>query len=131
MINLDFFNLVHSFSIPRVLTWGAKDREKREYIRKHAIQRFSIPKRSSEWYAFKIKVYRSGTAKPLDIENVPKLIIDAFSGVIISKDESRYPELMLYPDDDLRYVRIVSVEGSFVNPKEEKTHIEIYGSTKM
>ena len=128
MINIDSLQLIHSFSIPKILTWGEKDIEKREYIRKHAIQRFSIPKKVSEWYAFKITVYRSRTARPLDIENVPKLIVDAFANSIIQKDKSNYPELFLYPDDDLRYVRIVHVEGNFVDPGEEKTLIEIYGS---
>jgi hypothetical protein len=116
------------FSFPKVLTWGDRDKEKREYIRKHAKNGFSIPKLNSEYYVFNIKVYRSISSRPLDIENVPKLIIDAFAGSIIKRDESVYPELMLYPDDDLRYVRKVCVEGNFVEQAEERTEIEILGS---
>lgn len=51
--------------------------------------------------------------RPLDIENVPKLIIDAFSNNQIDRDESRYSQMGLYPDDDLKYVRTFQIEGKF------------------
>ena len=92
MINLDAFTQVHSFSMAKVLVWGDKDREKREIIREHAIQSFSIPKQSFEWYAFIIKVFRSGTAGPLNVEKVSKLIVDAFSSVIIKKTAPIFPK---------------------------------------
>ena len=105
------FKLIHSFRLPRVLTWGDKDPEKREIIRDCASQRFKKPTFIYEWCGFRILVKRNRHARNIDIENVPKLIVDSFSGAILSKDNSKYKDLELYPDDDLRYVRIVHAEG--------------------
>ncbi len=91
------FVLVHHFAIPTIYTWGDKYRDKRENIRKHSSKDFPEKPLRYKWYGFRIEVERSTLARPLDIENVPKLLIDAFSNWQISKDKSRYPELGLYP----------------------------------
>ncbi len=49
-----------------------------------------------------------------DVENIPKLIVDAFIGV-------------LYPDDNLDYVRGVQVEAVFGLDDQECTEVWIYG----
>jgi len=118
------FVLVHHFNIPAIYTWGDKDRDKREKIRRNALKKFQ--KKRSKWYGFRIKVQRSMLGRPLDIENVPKLIIDAFSGEQIDKDKSSYPKVRLYPDDVLEHVRAVQIEGKFSNNRDN-TEVWIFG----
>ena len=48
------------------------------------------------------------------MENIPKLVVDAFTG-------------LLYPDDNLHYVRGVQVEAEWGPAEEEKTEVWIYG----
>jgi hypothetical protein len=121
------FVLIHHFKIPRIYTWGEKEKDKREEIRRNAIANFPDSAPRCEWYAFSIEVDRSGLERPLDIENVPKLIVDAFSKGIIQKDKSRYPKVGLYPDDDLRHVRAFQIEGKFNNAGRNNTQVQIFG----
>jgi len=115
------FELVHHFNIPAIYTWGDNDRAKREKIRRNALKDFQTKR--FKWYGFRIKVQRSMLGRPLDIENVPKLIIDAFSGEQTDKDKSSYPMVRLYPDDVLEYVRAVQIEGKF---SDNRNHTEVW-----
>lgn len=130
MLNLDNskqFVAVHHFIIPAIYTWGDKDRDKRESIRKYARKGFPHQPFRHKWYGFRIKVERSLLKRPLDIENVPKLIIDAFSNEQINKDKSRYPQLKLYPDDTLEHVRTVYIDGGLSDSDRDKTEVWIFG----
>ena len=113
--------------IPKIYTWGAAEPQKREEIRKSASVGFPAKFPKCKWYAFYIKIKRNSFERPLDIENVPKLIIDAFSKGIIKRDKSVYSNLCLYPDDDLRNVRGLQVEGDFCNEGTSSTEVLIYG----
>ena len=48
------------------------------------------------------------------MENIPKLIVDAFTGII-------------YADDNLDYVRGVQVEAVFGPDEQESVEVWIYG----
>ena len=121
------FLLVHHFAIPTIYTWGDKDRDKRENIRKYVSKGFPDKPLRYKWYGFRIEVERSTLRRPLDIENVPKLVIDAFSDWQISKDKSRYSQLGLYPDDTFENVRAVYIDGVFSDSDTEKTEVWIFG----
>jgi hypothetical protein len=82
----------------------------------------SIPK--VEWWAFRIFVRKVGY-RQFDIENVPKLIIDAFCQKQITRDGSVYKKIGLYKDDTIDYVRIVQVGGE--RSAEDSTMVEIFG----
>lgn len=119
--------LIHHFKIPTIYTWGDKDRDKRDEIRKNALKDFPDKPFDCEWYGFYIKVERSRFERPLDIENVPKLIIDAFSSEQVDKDKSRYSQIRLYPDDTLKHVRVVQMEGKFSDNGRNNTEVWIFG----
>ena len=120
------FRLIHSFEIPAVYTWGDGDRDKRETIRKIAREGFRKPTFIYSWCGFSIVVERNVHGRDLDIENVPKLIIDSFSGWQLRRDRSKYKEVELYPEDTLRYVKAINVGGKFVE-HEDNTLVNIYG----
>jgi hypothetical protein len=121
------FVLIHHFKIAAIYTWGERERDKREEIRRSAMADFPSTPPKCQWYAFCIGINRSSSERPLDIENVPKLIIDAFSSGIIRKDKSRYTKLSLYPDDDLKHVRAFQIEGRFNNEGMNNTEVWIFG----
>lgn len=125
------FVLIHNFEIPAIYTWGDKDKDKRESIRRSAIRNF-VRKRKSDfqWYGFRIKIKRNAAGRELDIENVPKLILDAFSSKQIDQDNSTYkdiPGLRLYPDDTLQYIRAIQIEGEFTKEEGDITQVWIFG----
>lgn len=131
MINQAFdsseFELFLHFKFQQILTWGNNDKDKREFIRQSALEGFPKQSQKYEWYAFNIKVNRNRFIKQqLDIENVPKLIIDAFSRNLISKDKSAYSQVGIYDDDSLEYVRVLYVEGELTN-SEDSTEVWVYG----
>jgi hypothetical protein len=125
--NPNEFVPIHHFKIPTVYTWGNEYRDKREAIRKIAVKDFPNKPHKYNWYGFTIKVKRNRFERRLDIENIPKLIIDAFSSKIIDADKSQYPNIKLYPDDDLEYVRAVQIEGTFSDDGRNETEVWILG----
>jgi len=120
------FELVLHFSFRQILTWGDNYKDKRDFIRRNALEEFPKYTKNYEWYAFLIKVRRNKLARPLDIENVPKLIIDAFSRRQIRLDKSVYPQVGIYDEDSLKYVRVLHVEGELAN-NEDNTEVWVYG----
>jgi hypothetical protein len=121
---------VHSFAIPKAFTYadmrpGHTDGDKREYIRAKAAESFPQNIPSVKWWAFRIFVKKVGS-RPFDIENVPKLIVDAFCRRQVQNDGSKYENLCLYADDTLDYVRIIEV-GGMRSQEEDITKIEIFG----
>jgi len=121
---------VHSFTIPKAFTYadtrrGHTDKDKREYIRAEAVRNFPQNIPSFKWWAFRIFVKKTG-GRPFDIENVPKLIVDAFCRWQIRKDESDYENLCLYADDTLDYVKIIEV-GGMRSQEGDTTEVEIFG----
>ena len=121
---------IHSFTMPRAFTYadmraGHTDKEKREYIRTEAAKNFPNVIPMVKWWAFRIFVKKAGV-RPFDIENVPKLIVDAFCKWQIQKDESEYKNLCLFADDTLDYVRIIEV-GGMRSQGEDATKVEIFG----
>ncbi len=117
----DSLSEVAHFVIPRVQTWGngKKDAEYKDLVRKKANL---IPGAGVgfAWFSFSIRcVVGQSRRRKLgpDVENIPKLIIDAFTGV-------------LFPDDNLDFVRGVQVEAVFGPDDEEKAEVWIYGRIK-
>ncbi|MBI3538165.1 MAG: hypothetical protein HY070_11500 [Chloroflexi bacterium] len=133
MWNLDDesrFAKIHSFTYHSVFTYadtrpGRTDKEKREYIRGVAAKNLPSPIPKVAWWAFRIFVRKSGRNR-IDIENVPKLIVDAFSAWQISRDNSPFLDLVLYADDTIDHVRFVQVAGKRTE-SEELTSVEIFG----
>ena len=127
-INLDNkseFELFHSFTFPNVYTYGDGDSFKREKIREAASRGFPNIGKEYKWWAFRIIVTSDDSKIKFDIDNVPKLIIDSFSGSQIERDDTKYKNLSLYPDDTVESVRILEVIGNIGT--EKKTIIEIFG----
>ena len=112
---------VAHFSIPKVLTWGdpPKDRQYKNWIREIA----NIPQGMGddfEYFVFSIYSVMGQSRRKKqgpDVENIPKLIVDAFTGI-------------LYVDDNLDYVRGVQVEAIFGLDEQEHTEVWIYGCKK-
>jgi hypothetical protein len=72
-----------------------------------------------EWFVFTIRIYvgrglKTRQKQKPDIENFPKLIVDAFTGI-------------LYEDDHLDYVRGIQIEGHWVDDEQECTEVWIWG----
>ena len=121
------FSLVHHFKISAVYTWGTKDDKlKREEIRWIALMDFPKGPFNFEWYGFRIRVKRSESSRDLDIENIPKLIIDTFSGWQIDRDRSKFLNSEIYKDDTMRWVRALQIEGEFTEDEDE-TEVWIFG----
>jgi Holliday junction resolvase RusA-like endonuclease len=116
------------FEIDKIYTWGStNDMKRREEIRQKACGNNLVPRNKS--YAFRISIYIYPQRKPcLDIDNVPKLILDAFSKNMIEKDNSKYPDCWLYEDDCYPSVKIIEV-GVVKEVKsmlDEKVIVEIF-----
>ena len=114
--------LVAHFLVSRVQTWGSsRDQEFKTLVRE-AAGLSSIADGKYDGFVFSIHAVlarsRGSKVKQVpDVENIPKLIVDAFSGI-------------LYPDDNLHYVRAVQVEAEFSRDEQEKTEVWIYGTPR-
>ena len=129
MVNFDdteMFSRINHFSIPAIFTWGNRDTEKREEIRQIALKDFPRGPSDYEWYGFRIRVRRKESRRDLDLENVPKLIIDAFSGWQMDRDRSKYLHVEIYRDDTMRWVRAIDIAGEFTQDQDE-TEVWISG----
>ena len=126
IFNKEEFLLIHHFRLPAIYTWGDKDREKREEIRRIALKDFPSGPFNFEWYGFRIKVRRREYIREIDLENIPKLIIDSFSGWQINRDRSEFPEAEIYRDDTMRWIRAIEIEGEFTQDEDE-TEVWIFG----
>jgi hypothetical protein len=84
---------------------GFKDKQKREKIREQASGKLARKPHGAKKWAFRILVSKSGR-RAFDIENVGKLIIDAFCERQIQRDGSNYTDVSLYPDDSLDHVTL-------------------------
>lgn len=120
------FMLIHSFEMQGIHTWGSRDLKKRELIRDAAKEGFNKPTVHYSWCGFSINIERSMGSRDLDLENVSKLVVDSFSGWQINRDGSKYTALEIYPEDTLRYVRAIYLNGKFVDG-ENRTLVSIYG----
>ena len=116
----DLTEVAH-FSLPRIRTWGGQgDAEFREQVRRASGLGPEDAGRY-EWFVFSMRcvVVRSRDVprQVPDVENMPKLVVDAFSG-------------LLYPDDNLHHVRAVQVEAEWGPDEQERTEVWIYGLAK-
>lgn len=131
MVTLDDtarFVKVLALNVPWAHTWadtspGKTDLERREAYRKAAIENISLTLTNPLWWAFRITVEKAG--RPLDVDNVPKTIIDAFCARQIARDGSSFSQLGLYPDDSFDHVRIVQVIGAR-GANADSTLIEVF-----
>jgi hypothetical protein len=113
-------------SVDFAYAFGDSDRDKREHIRQAVAPHWPPHHRpNAAWWAFRIYSQKSGF--DWEVEDLPKLIIDAFSRQQIEKDKSSYPQLWLYFDDKPNQVRMVQVmaDRTFFR---EFTMIEIFGA---
>jgi len=130
--NLDdeekYFKLLKA-KIPHAYTWAssAGDKQKREDIRRVLDEVFpdtdSIPR--ARWWAFRIFVEKHDNT--WDVDNLPKLVVDALSGWQIKKDNSDFPNVALYEDDTVDLVRMVQVAGE-QSKHQDRTVIEVFGA---
>ncbi|NLT51445.1 MAG: hypothetical protein GXX85_11060 [Ignavibacteria bacterium] len=131
MWNLDDENIYtkfYSFTINEAFTYGnmtegQRDKDKRERIREAANNNFPNDRPENKKWAFRITFGKSG-GRQFDVENVPKLIIDAFCIKQISNDNSVFTSLGLYKDDTIDEVIMVQVAGKRNN--ESYMEIEIF-----
>ncbi|MDD5367867.1 MAG: RusA family crossover junction endodeoxyribonuclease [Anaerolineaceae bacterium] len=113
---------VARFSIPRVQTWGSShDQEYQQTVRERAGLSNELASQYA-WFVFSIHCIvnksRGQVVRQIpDVENIPKLIVDAFTG-------------LLYPDDHIHHVRGVQVEAEFGPDGLECAEVWIYGKRK-
>jgi hypothetical protein len=113
---------VAHFALPRVRTWGGRnDAQYKEQVREAAV---ISPGAADRFEAFVFSIYcivgesRGRRARQIpDVENIPKLIVDAFIG-------------LLYPDDNLNHVRGVQVEADWGPDEQEQAEVWIFGLSK-
>lgn len=111
--------LVAHFAVPRVQTWGRKDdQEYKSWVRR-ASGLSASDAASFAWFVFCIRcvVGKSRATHEYqvpDVENMPKLIVDAFNDV-------------LYLYDNLHHVRGVQVEAGWGPDDQEQAEVWIYG----
>jgi hypothetical protein len=117
------FKRFFSFSFPEVFTWGKNDKAKREIIRSNAVEGFPT---SNPYKNFVFLITINGRInRNTDIDNIPKLIVDSFSRKLID-NESQYPNVALYPDDNVEHVVGVAV-SCILSSEKPQTTVEIYG----
>lgn len=114
--------LVAHFAVPRVQTWGRHDDQEYKASVLEASGLSSSDADGFAWFVFGIRCVvgesRATHERQVpDVENVPKLIVDAFQG-------------MLYPHDNLHYVRGVQVEAAWGPDDEELAEVWIYGKSR-
>ena len=114
-----------SVTIPFAYTWGDRDRDKREDIRKAAAEAFPASIPTARWWAFRLFAKKSGDG--WDVDNVPKLVVDAFCGERIDEDRSAFPGVRLYEKDTVAHVRMVQVVGEPASGGDT-TCVEVYGA---
>lgn len=125
------FVRVASFDLEWASTYGDTrpghtDREKRERIRERAASVVGpVPPGATQW-AFRIQVSKRGRGR-FDIENVPKLIIDAFCRSQIRLDKSPLAQVGLYDDDIIDHVVALEVVGARTDGPETTT-VEVFAS---
>jgi hypothetical protein len=123
-VKVHSFHLLEAFTYGNTTTKGQSDKDKRKRIRQAAQRNFPVSIPQGQWWAFRIYVKKSGN-RLFDIENVPKLIVDAFSKSQIEKDRSKYSGLRLFDDDTIEDVRIIEVAGERTRD-ENRMDIEIF-----
>jgi hypothetical protein len=126
MWNLDDNKLYVPFiriEVPRVFTWGSQDRSKREVVREVASRVFPLTKPAVDVWAFRIFFKRPDKC---DVDNVTKVIMDAFCAAQIERDASQYGSVGLYADDSASHVKMVQVAG-VQEAGNAITIIEIFG----
>lgn len=126
------FERVVDVTLPRAFTWadmrpGHTDREKRESIREQVLRDCPPFNGTAKWWAFRITVAKGGR-RSFDLENVTKPIVDAFSQKQIQKDRSAFPEIGLFEDDSIDFVRLIQVYGER-RLDGDSTRIEIFAKT--
>src|SRR6185503_1126603 len=99
MWNLDdptnYFKLLRA-DVPFAYAWGGNDRFRRERIREKAAEGFPKDVPPALWWAFRIYTRKAGS---FDVDNIPKLVVDAFCRRQITLDESAYDQVALFDDD--------------------------------
>ena len=113
--------------ISSAYTWGNdSDEERRATIRQESLK--VCPNRDEiqevKWWAFRIFVEKGGN--DWDVDNIPKLVVDAFSRKLID-DDSEFPGVTLYDDDTVEFVRMVQVAGK-QSKHQDRTVIEVFGA---
>jgi len=115
--------------IPYAYTWGCcdkgRDRERRENIRRESVGEFprDIPK--ARWWALRIFAEKQGDG--WDVDNLSKLVVDAFCGKQLRDDNSEFQHMELYKDDTVEFVRMVQVAGE-QSQHQDRTVIEVFGA---
>ena len=113
--------------IPYAYTWGDNYREKRENIRRVSDEVF--PDRDNirrpRWWALRIFAEKQGDG--WDVDNLSKLVVDAFCGKKLRDDNSEFQHMELYEDDTVEFVRMVQVAGE-QSKHQDRTVIEVFGA---
>jgi hypothetical protein len=123
--NRRLYRHFHTFFVPAVWTWGSpEDGVRRDLVRQEAAERLPEERPRASVWAFRICVYyRAGQS--FDVDNVPKLIVDAFSKNQLRRDGSRFAGVGLYEDDTVGEVAVVQVAG-VLTEDEPRTEVRIF-----
>lgn len=134
------YKKIANFMLDFSYTYGSDDAQKRDKIRTIAANAanrsnddFFFTKGEKKYIAFRITVYKP-SGRPVDVDNVPKLIIDSFNRSVLKIDHGengKYSDLSLYEDDSCEHVSMVQIYGTRspqddVHNKNNSTLVEIY-----
>jgi hypothetical protein len=108
-----FYIPIASVQLPFAITYGSKDRDKRERIREAVQDHLTGHPTGEVQWAFRVFVRKGGT-RDFDLDNVPKLIVDSFCSSQIIRDKSLFQAAALYPSDTIDHVVGVQVAGERV-----------------
>lgn len=115
---MEDYKTFFEFEFPHVFSYadtrpGHTDKEKRNLIRQHAFKKCPDSVPTNACWGVDVSVqYNKKRKRPIDIDNIPKLIIDALCKKQIHSDKScKYIKLGLYDDDTIDHVGLLKIEG--------------------
>jgi HEPN domain-containing protein len=124
------YKLFFEFEFPHVFSYadtrpGHTDKEKRNLIREYAFEKCPDSTPSNTCWAISISVeYDKKKKRLIDIDNIPKLIIDAFCKKQIRSDKSyKYKKLGLYDDDTIVHINLLEVKGTLGSRDSTKVQV--------
>jgi N-acylneuraminate cytidylyltransferase len=116
--DLDFAKLIFSekneksikFRINNVYTHGKDHIKKRNLIRNEIVNQIQDTISIKKISKIIIEIYRSEKYRKLDLDNVPKLYIDAINKKIIEKDNYEKKTIAFLEDDTYKYLENIEIK---------------------
>lgn len=110
--------LLQRFVVAGTKTWGSQGDEDFKYSIRQEAEYVGVRPSPGRRYGFVIEVafdskFRGNKHPGPDVDNIPKLVVDAFTG-------------WLYPDDNMDHVGAIHVSGEWADGDPPSTTVAIY-----